>query len=253
MKRINKTIFLILIISFFVTIKVHAAQTNIQIPKVSLSVNGASTPQDYVDNIQLLLLLTMLTFVPAILLLMTSFTRIIIVLGFVRNALSTQQTPPNQILIAIALFMTLFIMAPVYTKVNDVAIQPYLKGTITQEEAYKAGSKPMKDFMLKQTYQSDIALFYKAAKVDMPKEKYEIPFRILVPAFATSELKTAFEMGFMIFIPFVIIDMVVASILMSMGMFMLSPVTISLPFKILLFVMADGWHLVIKSLIQSFY
>lgn len=229
-----------------------APANSIQIPKLNISVDSAKTPKEYVDNIKLLILLTALTFIPSIILLMTSFTRIIIVLGFTRNALSTQQSPPNQVLIGLALFMTFFIMQPVYTKVNNVAIQPYINNKITQQQAIDAGSKPLKDFMLKSTREKDLALFYQAAKMEKPKTRYEVPFKILVPSFVVSELTTAFQMGFLIFVPFIVIDMVVASILMSMGMFMLPPSSISLPFKILLFVMADGWHLVVKSLITSF-
>jgi flagellar biosynthetic protein FliP len=255
MKRFSKILLLLLIFIAASTVTAKAAQTSansFQIPKVTLSVDGAKTPKEYVDNIKLLILLTSLTFIPAIVLMMTSFTRIIIVLGFTRSALSTQQTPPNQILIGLALCMTFFIMTPVYNKVNTAAIQPYISGKITQEQAIEAGSKPIKDFMLNQTREKDIALFYSASNTEKPQNRYDVPFTILVPSFVISELRTAFQMGFMIYIPFIVIDMVVASILMSMGMFMLPPVTISLPFKILLFVLADGWHLVVKSLIQSF-
>jgi len=251
MKRYIKML-LVFIIILALTKTAFAAPTNLQVPKVNISIDSAKTPKEYVDNVKLLILLTSLTFIPSIVLLMTSFTRIIVVLGFVRNALSTQQSPPNQVLIGLALFMTFFIMAPVYDKVNNTAIQPYIKGQITQEQAIEIGSKPIKDFMLRQTREKDLALFYNAAKLDKPKDRYDVPFKILIPAFVISELKTAFQMGFMIFVPFIVIDMVVASILMSMGMFMLPPVTISLPFKILLFVLADGWHLVVKSLIESF-
>jgi flagellar biosynthesis protein FliP len=239
---------------FIITMKVtaFAAPVDYEIPKVTLSVDGGKTPKEYVDNIKLLILLTSLTFIPAIVLLMTSFTRIVIVLGFVRNALSTQQSPPNQVLIGLAIFMTIFIMAPVYNKVNTEAIQPYTKGQITQQQAIEIGSKPVKDFMLKQTREKDLALFYKTANIEKPEDRYQVPFSVLVPAFTISEIKTAFQMGFLIFVPFIVIDMVVASILMSMGMFMLPPVSISLPFKILLFVLADGWHLIVKSLIESF-
>jgi flagellar biosynthetic protein FliP len=252
MKRFNR-VFLIILLIFIATIGIaFAATPNIPIPKVNISIDSAKNPKEYVDNIKLLILLTSLTFIPAIVLLMTSFTRIIVVLGFIRNALSTQQSPPNQVLIGLALFMTFFIMAPVYNKINNEAIQPYIKGQISQQQAIEIGSKPLKDFMLKQTREKDLALFYNAANIEKPKDRYDVPFKILIPAFVISELKTAFQMGFMIFVPFIVIDMVVASILMSMGMFMLPPVTISLPFKILLFVLADGWHLVVKSLIQSF-
>lgn len=250
--KYSKIILLTLLFLTATAYKVKAAPTDFQIPKVSITVDNAKNPKEYVDNVKLLILLTTLTFIPAILLLMTSFTRIIVVLGFVRSALSTQQSPPTQVLIGLALFMTMFIMTPTYNKINQDAIKPYVDGTITQEQAIENGSKPLKDFMLKQTREKDLALFYKSANMERPKDRYEVPFRILVPAFAISELKTAFQMGFLIFIPFVIIDMVVASILMSMGMFMLPPVAVSLPFKLLLFVLADGWNLVVKSLIQSF-
>lgn len=252
MKKRSRIILLTLFILLFASISVKAASPTLNIPNVNISVDGAETPKEYVDNIKLLLLLTSLTFIPAIVLTMTSFTRIIIVLGFVRNALSTQQSPPNQVLVGLALFMTLFIMAPVYNTVNTNAIQPYIREEITQEQAIEIGSKPIKDFMLNQTREKDLALFYNASNIEKPEDRYEVPFSVLVPSFIISELKSAFQMGFLIFVPFIVIDMVVASILMSMGMFMLPPVTISLPFKILLFVMADGWHLVVKSLIESF-
>jgi flagellar biosynthetic protein FliP len=252
MKKYSKIIFLALLFVVFSSVSAKAAPASFNIPKVTLSVDGTKSPKEYVDNVKLLILLTSLTFIPAMLLLMTSFTRIVIVLGFVRNALSTQQSPPNQVLIGLALFMTLFVMTPVYNKVNTDAIQPFIKGQITQEQAIEIGSKPVKDFMLKQTREKDLALFYQASNIEKPKDKYDVPFNVLVPSFVISELRTAFQMGFLIFVPFIVIDMVVASILMSMGMFMLPPVTISLPFKILLFVLADGWHLVVKSLINSF-
>ncbi|MCX7950373.1 MAG: flagellar type III secretion system pore protein FliP [Clostridiales bacterium] len=251
MKKNKSLILIILFLVIFPTIS-KAAPVNLTVPKVNISVDNATTPKEYVDNIKLLILLTTLSFIPTIILLMTSFTRIIVVLGFLRNALSTQQTPPNQVLIGLALFMTLFIMSPVYTKVNNEAIKPYIEGKITQDQAINIGSKPIKDFMFKQTREKDLALFYKASGLEKTNDKYSVPFNVLIPAYVISELKTAFQMGFLIFVPFIVIDMVVASVLMSMGMFMLPPVTISLPFKILLFVMADGWHLVVKTLLESF-
>lgn len=251
-KKIRKIFLITVAFSLMAIYTANAAPTDIQVPKVTISVDGSKTPKEYVDNIKLLILLTSLTFIPAMVLLMTSFTRIIIVLGFIRNALSTQQSPPNQVLIGLALFMTIFIMSPVYTKINEEALQPYIKGEITQDKAVEIGSRPIKDFMLKQTREKDLALFYSSANMEKPKDRYDVPFKVLIPSFVISELKTAFQMGFMIYIPFIVIDIVVASILMSMGMFMLPPVTISLPFKILLFVLADGWHLVIKSLLESF-
>ncbi|SKA86447.1 flagellar biosynthetic protein FliP [Caloramator quimbayensis] len=252
MNNRRKIIYILFFFLMIITITAKAEPGTFQIPKVTLSVDGAKNPKEYVDNIKLLILLTSLTFIPSIILMMTSFTRIIVVFGFLRNALSTQQSPPNQVLIGLALFMTIFIMSPVYGKVNKEAIQPYIKGEITQDKAIDIGSRPIKDFMLKQTREKDIALFYTAANIEKPNDRYEVPFKVLIPAFVISELKTAFQMGFLIYVPFIVIDIVVASILMSMGMFMLPPVTISLPFKILLFVLADGWHLVVKSLIQSF-
>ena len=244
----------VLIVSFALGYKAYGAtgSSTFPIPKVQLNVDGASNPTDYVDSIKLLLLLTVLTLLPSILMMVTSYTRIIVVLSFVRSALSTQQVPPNQVIIGLALSLTVFIMSPVYIKVNSDAIQPYLNNRITQQEAYQAASKPVKEFMLKQTYKKDIELFTDAAKIGKIDKPEDTPFRVLIPSFIISELKTAFIMGFLIYIPFIVIDMVVASILMSMGMFMLPPVAISLPFKVLLFVMVDGWNLVVKTLINSF-
>lgn len=203
-------------------------------------------------SVKLMLLLTVLSLAPAILILMTSFARIIIVLSFVRTALATQQMPPNQVLVGLALFLTFFIMAPTFQEVNDAALTPLFAEEITLEEAYEEASIPLKEFMSKHTRQKDLELFIKYNGGERPESLEEVPLTMLVPAFALSEIKTAFQMGFMIFIPFLVIDMIVASILMSMGMMMLPPVMISLPFKILLFVLVDGWHLIIKSLLQSF-
>jgi flagellar biosynthetic protein FliP len=202
--------------------------------------------------LSMLLLITILSLAPAILVLMTSFTRIVIVLGFVRTSLGTQQMPPNQVLIGLALFMTLFVMAPTFSQVNETALKPYLAQEITQTEALAKAAVPMKEFMYKHTREKDLLLFLDYTKTEKPKTYQDIPITVLVPAYAISELKTAFQMGFMIFIPFLIIDMVVASTLMAMGMMMLPPVMISLPFKILLFVLVDGWYLVVKSLLTSF-
>lgn len=203
-------------------------------------------------SVRLLLLLTVLSLAPSILILMTCFTRIIIVLSFVRTSLATQQMPPNQVLIGLALFLTFFIMAPTFSEINEKALTPLFKEEIGLEEAYDKASLPLKEFMSKNTRQKDLALFLDYAKMEKPESVEDIPLTALVPAFAISEIKTAFQIGFMIFIPFLVIDMVVASILMSMGMMMLPPVMISLPFKILLFVLVDGWYLVVKSLLQSF-
>lgn len=202
--------------------------------------------------LSMLLLITVLSLAPAILVLMTSFTRIVIVLGFVRTSLGTQQMPPNQVLIGLALFMTMFVMAPTFSQVNETALKPYLASEISQTEALQKASIPMKEFMYKHTREKDLLLFMNYTKTEKPATYQDIPITVLVPAYAISELKTAFQMGFMIFIPFLVIDMVVASTLMAMGMMMLPPVMISLPFKILLFVLVDGWYLVVKSLLTSF-
>lgn len=209
-------------------------------------------PADVSTTVQLILLLTVLSLAPSILILMTSFTRIVIVLSFVRTSLATQQMPPNQVLISLALFLTFFIMAPTFSEINDQALTPFLNGEIGQEEAYENAVYPLKEFMAKHTRQKDLALFIGYAGMERPESLEEIPLTALVPAYAISEIKTAFQIGFMIFLPFLVIDMVVASILMSMGMMMLPPVMISLPFKILLFVLVDGWYLVVKSLLNSY-
>ncbi|KGX88435.1 flagellar type III secretion system pore protein FliP [Pontibacillus litoralis] len=203
-------------------------------------------------SVKLLLLLTVLALAPSILILMTSFTRIVIVLSFVRTSLATQQTPPNQLLIGLALFLTFFIMAPTFHDVNETALQPLFNDEISLEEAYENAAEPIKEFMAKHTREKDLALFMNYSEMDPPESLEDIPLTTLVPAFAISELKTAFQMGFMIFIPFLVIDMAVASVLMSMGMMMLPPVMISLPFKILLFVLVDGWYLITYSLLEGF-
>ncbi|MFJ7933153.1 flagellar type III secretion system pore protein FliP [Sporosarcina sp. NPDC096371] len=203
-------------------------------------------------SIKMMLLLTVLSLAPAILILMTSFARIVIVLSFVRTALATQQMPPNQVIVGLALFLTFFIMAPTFQQVNEQALTPLFEDEITLEEAYEKASMPLKEFMSKHTRQKDLELFLHYNQADRPDSLEDISLTMLVPAFALSEIKTAFQMGFMIFIPFLVIDMIVASILMSMGMMMLPPVMISLPFKILLFILVDGWYLIIKSLLQSF-
>lgn len=224
----------------------------IPVPRINIGIDTAEKPQEVAKSLQLLFLLTILSLAPAILIMMTSFTRVIVVLSFVRSALATQQMPPNQILIGLALFLTFFIMAPTWERINTEAIQPYVAGQITQEEAWKKGMEPLRNFMFRQTRESDLALFVNLAKMERPKTYSDIPSHVLIPAFIISELKTAFQIGFVIFIPFLVIDMVISSALMSMGMLMLPPMMISLPFKILLFVMVDGWHLLIRSLVLSF-
>jgi flagellar biosynthesis protein FliP len=213
---------------------------------------NASAPGDVSTSVKMLLLLTVLSLAPSILILMTCFTRIIIVLSFVRTALATQQMPPNQVLVGLSLFLTFFIMAPTFQEVNEQALTPLFNEEINLEQAYERAAGPFKDFMSAHTRQKDLALFLEYSGAETPESVQDIPLTALVPAFAISEIKTAFQIGFMIFIPFLVIDMVVASVLMSMGMMMLPPVMISLPFKILLFVLVDGWYLVVKSLLQSF-
>lgn len=222
------------------------------IPGLDLNIGTSDNPQDVSTTLQILLLITLLSVAPALLVLMTSFTRIVIVLSFVRTSLATQQMPPNQVLIGLALFLTFFVMAPTFSTVNDKALQPYLAGKVSQQEAFQQAAVPMKEFMGKYTREKDLKLFLDYLKMERPKTIQDIPITALVPAYVISELKTAFQMGFMIFIPFLVIDMIVASVLMAMGMMMLPPVMISLPFKILLFVLVDGWYLIVKSLLVSF-
>lgn len=222
------------------------------LPGIDLQVRPTDEPEQVVDSVKLLVLLSLLSLVPAFILMMTSFTRIVIVLSLLRSALGVHQTPPNQVIIGLALFLTLFIMSPVYHQVNRQAIQPYLANQLSQEEAWNRAAGPVREFMLKQTREKDLELFIELSDTPRPESKEDIPLSVLMPSFVISELKTAFQMGFLIYVPFLVIDMVVASTLMSMGMFMLPPVIISLPFKLLLFVMVDGWHLVIKSLVESF-
>jgi flagellar biosynthetic protein FliP len=205
------------------------------------------------SSLQLVLLFGLLALLPGLLLVMTGFTRIVIVLGFVRNALGTQQLPPNQVLVGIALFVSLFVMAPTLHKVDKGAIEPYRSHTIGAHEAVVRGLEPVRTFMFKQTRDSDLALFIKLAHEKRPRTRADVPTHVLVPAFVVSELTTAFKIGFLIYLPFLIIDMIVSATLMSMGMMMLPPVLISLPFKILLFVLVDGWHLVMQSLVTSFH
>ena len=214
---------------------------------------AAGGGQNYTLSLQTLILLTSLTFLPAALLMMTGFTRIIIVLSLLRQALGTQSAPPNQVMIGLALFLTFFVMSPVIDKIYTDAYQPLAENRITMQEAMDKGAEPLKAFMMKQTRESDLALFVKMAQIEKIETPEQVPLRVLVPAFMTSELKTAFQIGFAIFIPFLIIDMVVASVLMAMGMMMVSPAIVSLPFKLMLFVLVDGWQLLLGSLVQSFY
>ena len=229
-----------------------AAAQEMPVPSVTFGLAPAETPEQVAFSLQLLLLLTVLSLAPAIIIMVTSFTRVVIVLSFVRSAVATNQTPPNQVIIGLALFLTLFIMAPTWQVIHEQALAPYLAGEIGTEEAWAAAAAPLRDFMLRNTRERDLLLFVRMAQMDEPGTPDDVPLHVLIPAFIISELKTAFQMGFILFIPFIVIDMVVASTLMSMGMLMLPPVMISLPFKILLFVMVDGWHLITRSLLTGF-
>jgi flagellar biosynthetic protein FliP len=221
--------------------------------KFSFNVNtGSGDGTKMSDLMKIVMVLSLLTLAPSILLTMTSFTRIIIVLSFVRRALSVQNLPPNQTIIGLSIFLTIFIMAPVFAKVNEVAIQPSVRGEISDMEAMKRGLEPLREFMLKQTRKKDLALFLNVAKLPRPATAADVPTHVLIPAFALSEIKTSFQMGFLIFLPMLVVDIVVATLLTSMGMFMLPPAMVSVPLKILLFVLVDGWHLVIGSLARSF-
>ena len=217
-----------------------------------LLIGQSATGTSYSVPVQTLLFFTALSFLPAVLLLMTSFTRIVIVLSLLRQALGTQAAPPNQVVIGLSLFLTFFVMGPTIDKVYKDAYQPYADNQIAFEEAIKRGESPVRDFMMKQTRQADVMLFARLAKVDPSVKIADVPFKVMLPAFVTSELKSAFQIGFLVFLPFLIIDMIVASVLMSLGMMMLSPVLISLPFKLMLFVLADGWNLLLGSLASSF-
>jgi flagellar biosynthetic protein FliP len=229
-----------------------AAQIAPVLPRISVGVEPAENPEDIAISLQILVLLTVLALAPAILIMMTSFTRIVVVLSFVRNALATNQMPPNQVLIGLALFLTFYVMAPTWQVINETALQPYLQGEIAQTDALNRALEPTREFMFQNTREKDLELFVNLSRTPRPADPSEVPTHVLIPAFVVSELKTAFQLGFIIFVPFLVIDLIVASVLMSMGMLMLPPVMISLPFKILLFVMVDGWHLVVRSLLLSY-
>ena len=249
--RVNRFLF-----GFFLLALIPAASAASAANTSLLAVTSTATAgggQTYSLSLQTLLLLTSLSFLPALLLMMTGFTRIIIVLSLLRSAIGTPSSPPNQVLIGLALFLTFFVMSPVLDKIYKDAYLPYSEDKLTLEQAYEIGSVPLKAFMLRQTRETDLALFVKISNSEPLQSADQVPLKILVPAYVTSELKTAFQIGFVVFIPFLIIDMVVASVLMSMGMMMVSPSVISLPFKVMLFVLADGWNLLIGSLVQSFY
>jgi len=256
MKNKYFTIFLfVLIVLLFANTNSSAQsqQTNqMTLPKISFEFDEAKEPGDVAVSLQILAMMTILSLAPAIIILMTSFTRIVVIFHFIRQALGTQQMPSNQILVGLALFLTFFIMTPVWQQVNDNALQPYLNEEISDKDAYKVAIEPVRKFMLNLTREKDIALFMRFAQENKPETVEDIPLQVIVPAFVISELRIAFQIGFLLYVPFLMIDMVVASVLMSMGMLMLPPIMISLPFKVLLFVLVDGWYLVVNSIVTSF-
>lgn len=223
------------------------------LPKITVGIDKSDDPADLSVTLQILLLLTVLSLAPSIVITMTSFTRLIVVLSFLKHALGTQQMPPSQLLVGLALILTFFIMAPVFTQAYEQGVKPYTEGTIDKTQALERGMAPIRAFMLKQTREKDLALFVRLSGMPKPATANDVPLRALVPGFVVSELRIAFQIGFVLFIPFLIIDMVVASVLMSMGMLMLPPIMVSMPFKILLFVLVDGWYLIVQSLVSSFY
>jgi flagellar biosynthesis protein FliP len=228
------------------------ALAQVTLPSLNLGFKTTENPSEVVNAIKILLVMTVLTLAPAILIMMTSFTRLIIVFSFLRQALGTQSMPPNQVLVGLALFLTFFIMGPSFSEMNNKGIQPYMAGKITQDQAIDATLAPLRKFMFSQTRSQDLGLFVKLGKIPTPKNLSEVPTMVLIPAFVVSELKTAFQIGFIIFLPFLVIDMVAASVLMAMGMMMLPPVVVSMPLKIMIFVLVDGWSLIIGSMVNSF-
>lgn len=228
------------------------ADAQVTLPDVTLGFKSTENPEEVVSTIKIILMLTVLTLAPAILILMTSFTRIIVVFSFLRQALGTQQMPPNQLLVGLSLFLTFFIMGPAFSEINEKALKPYLNSEISQSAALDEAARPLRKFMFNQTREEDLMLFLKMSKVESPRTRADVPTMVLIPSFVISELKTAFQIGFIIYLPFLVIDMVIASVLMAMGMMMLPPVVISLPFKIMLFVLIDGWSLLVGSIVKSF-
>ncbi|EAI3904897.1 MULTISPECIES: flagellar type III secretion system pore protein FliP [Campylobacter] len=240
----------VLLVLFLSSLALFGAEATI--PTVNLSLSAPNSPQQLVTTLNIIIVLTILALAPTIIFVMTSFLRLIVVFSFLRTALGTQTMPPNTILATLALILTFFIMEPVATKSYNEGIKPYIAEQIGYEEAFAKGVKPFKDFMLKNTREKDLALFYRIRNLENPKTIDDVPLTVLVPAFMISELKTAFEIGFLLFLPFLVIDMVVSSVLMAMGMMMLPPVMISMPFKLLIFVLVDGWNLLIQNLVKSF-
>lgn len=250
--RLNKLIWMALAVLALVFVLSPHAMAQVGLPTLDIKVGSATNPQEVSKGLQILILLTVLTLAPAILVMGTAFTRIVIVLSLVRQAIGTPQLPPSQVIIGLSLILTFFVMSPTFNQINNEAFKPYLSGKMAQEQALTKAMTPLRTFMFKQTASKDLELFMGLAKLKKPKNRGDVPTYVLLPAFSISELKTAFQLGFIIFLPFLIIDMVVSSILVSMGMLFLPPTSISLPFKLVLFVLVDGWHLISQSLVTGF-
>ena len=234
---------------FIAVLPSSAAMT---LPNINIGLTNANTPQDFTNGLQILIWLTILSLAPSILIMTTCFVRLVVVLALTRQALGAGTLPPNQVITSLALILTFFIMAPTFNEVNEKALQPYMKNQITQQVAIERGIEPIRNFMFKQTHEKELALFVRMAKIERPKTKEDIPTYVLIPSFIMSELKTAFTIGFVVYLPFLVIDIVVSSVLVSMGMMFLPPSMIALPFKLIMFVMVDGWALIVRSLVESF-
>jgi flagellar biosynthesis protein FliP len=246
-----RRIILLVVLFYFAAPEIHAQASTIPFPKIGIDLGQAQRGEDVSTTLQILLLLTVLSLAPSILIMTTSYLRIIIVFHFLKNALGTQQMPPSQLLAGLALFITFFVMAPTWSKVNDLALKPLMDGEMTVEEAYDKGIEPIREFMFTQVRNEDLALFVDMSDIETPEDRNDLPTYILVPAYALSEIRAGFIIGFFLFIPFVMIDLIIGSILLSMGMMMIPPMMISLPFKILLFILVDGWNLIVTSVVQG--
>lgn len=242
--------FLGILLGLFLTILPSSA--DFTFPNINIGMQNANTPQDFTNGVQILIWLTILSLAPSILVMTTSFIRLVVVLSLTRQAIGAGTLPPNQVITSLALILTFFIMAPTFNEINEKALQPYIKNQITQQAALDRGIKPIRNFMFKQTKEKELALFVRMAKVEKPKNRDDVPTYVLLPAFILSELKTAFTIGFVVYLPFLVIDIVVSSVLVSMGMMFLPPTMVALPFKLIMFVMVDGWYLIVKSLVESF-
>ena len=252
MNKRKHILLIVVFLVFFNAIVSPACGQSVAIPNIHIAIGESEDPGDLAVTLKILLLLTVLSIAPTILIMLTSFTRMVVVFSFLRHAMGTQQMPPNQVIVSLALFLTFFIMTPVWQEINSNALQPFLAKEVSYEVALDSAAKPLKQFMLKQTREKDLSLLMKISKIKKPKTVSDIQLTTLIPAFVISELRIAFQIGFLVYIPFLILDMVVACVLLSMGMMMLPPIMISLPFKLLLFVLVDGWYLIVGSLIKSF-